>query len=253
MTKNILLIFLTAFLLSSCVTSKRLNYLQKPGVTIPSYGKVPAIDDYKLQVSDQVYIKISTLNEDSKNLFSGGIADNNAGSSMSDLYAYKIYADSCIDFPFVGRIKLAGITTRDAKDIIRNKLVSMIPDCDIDVKLVNSYFTVIGDAGTGRYSIPKEKLNVFQVLAISGDLKPYSDRAKIHVLRPTPNGTQIKTFDVRSKDIINSDFYYIRPNDVIYVQSYNGQFFKFESFSSVITTIATTMSFGYLVYHLSVR
>jgi polysaccharide export outer membrane protein len=129
----------------------------------------------------------------------------------------------------------------------------MIPDCDIDVKLVNSYFTVIGDAGTGRYSIPKEKLNVFQVLAISGDLKPYSDRAKIHVLRPTPNGTQIKTFDVRSKDIINSDFYYIRPNDVIYVQSYNGQFFKFESFSSVITTIATTMSFGYLVYHLSVR
>jgi len=99
-------------------------------------------------------------------------------------------------------------------------------------------------------NVTKEKLNVFQALAISGDLKPFADRAKIHVIRPTENGTQIKVFDVRSKDVINSEFYYIKPNDVIYVQAFRGQFFGFDNLGTVISTVSTTLSFGYLLYHL---
>ncbi|MDR3704679.1 MAG: polysaccharide biosynthesis/export family protein [Paludibacteraceae bacterium] len=257
MVKNLVKVFIVVLAVSSCVTPKRVNYLQTPGGGIPSYNQVNTVDDYKLEVGDQVYINVSTLNEDSKKLFSGSnsnFAESSASSSSSvDLNAYTIFSDGKIDFPFIGSIKIAGQTAREAKDSVLSKLKVIIPDCDVDLRLANSFFTVVGVAASGRFPITKEKLTVFQALAISGDLKSFSDRAKIHVLRPTENGTLVKSFDVRSKDIINSEYYYIRPNDVIYVQAFKGQFFGFETFSSVITTVSTTLSFGYLLYHLVLK
>ncbi|MBO5961151.1 MAG: hypothetical protein J6P99_04870, partial [Paludibacteraceae bacterium] len=61
-------------------------------------------------------------------------------------------------------------------------------------------------------------------------------------------GTEVKSFDIRSKEIINSEYYYVEPNDVIYIQTLNEQFFSMSSFASVLSTIATTLSFGIFVY-----
>jgi len=257
MVKNLVKVFIVVLTVSSCVTPKRVNYLQTPGGGIPSYNKMDSVGDYKLEVGDQVFINVSTLNEDSKKLFAGSnstFTESSASSSSSvDLNAYTIFSDGKIDFPFVGAIKVAGLTTREAKDSVLSKLQVLIPDCDVDLRLANSFFTIVGVSTSGRFPITKEKLTIFQALAISGDLKSFSDRAKIHVLRPTESGTQIKVFDVRSKDIINSEYYYIKPNDVIYVQAFKGQFFGFETFSSVITTVSSTLSFGYLLYQLVLK
>jgi polysaccharide export outer membrane protein len=257
MVKNLIKVFIVVLAVSSCVTPKRVNYLQTPGGGILSYNQVNTVDDYKLEVGDQVLINVSTLNEDSKKLFSAinsGFSESSGSlSSSTDLNAYTIFSDGKIDFPFIGSIKIVGLTAREAKDSVLSRLKVIIPDCDVDLRLANSYFTVVGVAASGRFPITKEKLTVFQALAISGDLKSFSDRAKIHVLRPTENGTLIKSFDVRSKDIINSEYYYIRPNDVIYVQAFKGQFFGFETFSSVITTVSSTLSFGYLLYQLVLK
>lgn len=258
MVKNLLSVFIVILIASSCVTSKRVNYLQNPGGSIPLYDSVK-VDEYKLQVGDQVYINISTLNEDSRKLFSGGGLNQTSSSSASSLISdnenssYTIFSDGNIDFPFAGSIKLAGLTTREAKDSVLSRLKVFVPDCDVEVRLANSYFTIVGIASSGRYPITKEKLNVFQALALAGDLKSFSDRAKIHILRPTEGGTQVKVFDVRSKNIINSEFYYVKPNDVIYVQAFKGQFFGFESVSSIITTISSTLSFGYLLYQIVLK
>lgn len=249
MTKYLLSILFILSLLTSCVTSKRVNLVQKPNLVIPAYPKDTVPVEYKLQVGDQVSILVNTLSEDTKRLFSGGI--QGGASSGTDMYSYTIYADSCVNFPFVGKIKLAGASTREAREIVTQKLIPVAPDCDADVRLVNSYFTIVGDAANGRFPIPKEKLNVFQVLAMSGGLNPISDRAHIRVLRPSSTGTIVRSFDIRSKDIIDSEFYYVQPNDVIYVQSFNGQFFRMESFSAVLSTIMTSLSFGYLIYNFS--
>lgn len=221
--------------------------MQNPNLIIPSYKKDTICEDYKLQVGDQVSIIVNTLSEDTKRLFSAGMQS----AASSDNGSYTIYSDSCINFPFVGNIKLAGYSTREARAVVKQELDSVAPNSDVDVRLVNAFFTVVGDGPNGRYPIPKEKINIVQVLATTGSLPSSADRAKIHVLRPTPNGTQIKTFDIRSKDIINSEFYYVKPNDVIYVRSFNGQFFKMESFSAVLSTIMTSLSFGYLIYNFS--
>jgi polysaccharide export outer membrane protein len=254
---NILFLFTLLLSLGSCATSKKANYLQEPGLGVKSYPKADSLflaQEYKLQVGDQLYIRIVSPNENASKVFRTGQIDALGDQEvMLELYTHTIYADSCIDYPYIGKIKLAGLTTREAKYKMTEKLLESIPECDVDVRLVNSYYTIIGDAGTGVYPIGREKLNIFQVLAMSGDLRTFSDRKRIHILRPTANGTEIKTFDVRSKDIINSEYYYVRPNDVIYVQSFHGQFWGISSFSVALTTVTSTLSFGVLIYNLCTR
>jgi len=255
MIKKLVYTFILVLLFSSCVTTSKVNYLQDLGKKKSPSNTLNSLEEYKLRVGDMVYIKISTLDEDSKNLLSGGSQSSGgpqsvSNNSSSDIYSYTIYSDGSIEFPFIGAIKLAGLTTREAKDSVRTKLKTMVPDCDIDVKLVNASFTIIGASGTGKYDITKERLNIFQALALSGDLKPFSDRARIHILRRDIGGkTQIKVFDVRNKDIINSEFYYIQPNDIIYVQSFSGQFFGEETFSNIVSSVASTFSLSYLLYY----
>ena len=234
--------------LSSCVTSRKTNYLQSPKAGVKSYEQLDSTllkQEYRLQVGDQVYISIASPNEEASKIFSSS-ATNIMGNAevVSEMFSYTIYADSCIDFPFVGTIKLAGLTTREAKLMMTEKLQEYVPECDVDLRLTNSYFTFIGQAGTGKYPIARERLTIYQALAISGDLKPFSDRKKVR---------EVRTFDLRSKDIINSEFYYIRPNDIIYVPSFNGQFFGITSFTSLLSTITSTLSFGVLIYTLSTK
>jgi polysaccharide export outer membrane protein len=236
-------------LLASCVSSRQTNYLQNISSSDSLYRKIDSVPDYTLQIGDRVFVRISTLNKESSKLFgSDQSITPNSIYGNNELYSYTIAKDGCIDFPFVGAIRLQGLTAREAKDAIQHALRPFIPDCDVDVRLTNGFFSVIGVAGSGRYPIGEERLNVFQALAISGDLKPFSDRKKIFLLRSSSDGTRIESFDVRRKDIIGSEFYYIRPNDVIYVQAIRGQFFGIESFSSLLTTISSSLSFGYLIY-----
>jgi len=81
----------------------------------------------------------------------------------------------------------------------------------------------------------------------------YDDRSKVRVLRETANGVQIKTFDLRSADLIRSEFFYIEPNDVIYIQPLNEQFFRISNLPSLITTVVSTFSFGVLIYDSAKR
>ena len=96
--------------------------------------------------------------------------------------------------------------------------------------------------------MPREKINIFQALAMAGDVGMYGDRSRIRILRETDNGTIIKSFDVRSADIIHSEYFYIEPNDVIYIQTLNEQFFSITNLPSLFSTVISTFSFGVLIY-----
>lgn len=248
MTHKLLYAVLSIIVLSSCVTTRRINYLQEKVGEIPDSLLVDTLPDYTLRVGDKLAVNLITLDEESKSFFMSG--SSSSENMTADLFSYSILPDGNIQLPFVGKIYMLGLTTRQAKDTLEKHFKSIIPDCEVEVTLVNAYFTIIGMAGTGKFELRKEKMNIFQALATSGNLQPFSDRTKIHLLRQDENGkTQIKTFDVRNKKLINSEFYYLKPNDILYVQGFNGQFFGVESFSSIFSTVSSTLSLGYLIYH----
>ncbi len=247
--RSFVIFIFSVFILGSCVTTKKVRYLQEPGNTIPDYESMQTPGDYKVQVLDELYIRITTLDKDMTELFnltSGGITNTLASTSSPGYNSYTVNEQGAITFPYIGDIYVAGQTTREIKKIVSDTLSFMLNELSVDVKLMNSFFSVVGDAKNGRYPITKERLNIFQALALSGDLQDFSDRAHIKIIRQTDKGAAVYTFDVRSKDIIDSEFYYIQPNDVIYVQSFNGQYLGLNSFTTLFSIISSVVSLTYI-------
>jgi polysaccharide export outer membrane protein len=93
----------------------------------------------------------------------------------------------------------------------------------------------------GKYPIYKERLNIFQALAMAGDLKDFSDRQRIRLIRQTSKGNIVKEFNITDRSIMTSEYFYIMPNDVIYAIPLKGKFFQLNAFPySVILSSITT-------------
>ena len=255
-------------LMASCVTSKRVNLMQTPGKNgIPQYADTVSYEDYELRIGDRLYIYVYSVDERVDKMFnssSGTIGmqmmqGGGGGGGSYDLYTYLVQEDGCIDFPMVGRVPVRGMTTREVKRVLEDELSSFIKSygdyqmMSVEVKIVRRSFSVISDGGSGTFNIQKEKVTIFEALAMAGDIGDFGDRSKVRIVREKEGLTLVKEFDVRSEDIINSEFYYIEPNDVIYIQRIKGQSFGINSVTTTISVVATTLAFGGFVYGLVVR
>jgi polysaccharide export outer membrane protein len=249
MLKKILFFLTVSAVLSSCVTSKKLNYLQES--SSPYFREAITPEDYKMQIFDELYIQVITLDETSSQLFNLG----NSVQGATESSTYTIFEDGNIDFPFVGQISVVDKTAREIESIVKTSLTGYIKgDYDVLVRLGNSSFSVIGPGGSiGKYDIVKEKLNIFQALALAGDLGDYADRARLKILRQTPEGTQLREFNVKTRDIMKTEFFYVQPNDIIYVEMFRGQFFQIGSLTSAVALVTSAAATVYSIVRLAER
>lgn len=245
-------------LLSSCVFSKKINYLQE-NKNLPEYSDTLKFEDYKLQRGDYLYVKVSSIDPEAAEMFNGfsnqyggGMYGNylNSDNSTSRLYMYLVDEDDCIEYPYVGKIKVVDLTLRDVKLLLEDALKEMLTGYSVDVRLANRSFSIMGEAGSGKYTITREKMTIFEALAMSGDLAMYANRSKIQIIRQTSKGTVVKTFDIRTRSIIDSEFYYIQPNDVIYVPFTDEKVMGANHVTSVLSITMTTISFGLFIYSI---
>ena len=263
-----LLIVLLPLLLASCVTSRKVNLMQEAGKNkIPSYTDTLSYEDYQVRVGDRLYVYVYSIDERVSQMFNSSGNGINAsqmrqGSSGGsyDLYTYLVLEDGTIDYPMVGKVMVRGKTTREIKLLLEKELAGYIASSyteyqmvSVEVNIVRRSFSVISDRGSGTFNIQKEKVTIFEALAMAGDIGDFGDRSKVRIIRESEGATKVKVFDVRSEDIINSEFYYIEPNDVIYIQRIKGQSFGINSVTTTISVAATTLAFGGFVYGLIVR
>ncbi len=242
------------FVFSSCITSRKINYLQKPDFMIPSYKDTTTYEDYLLKPGDRLYVKIYSTDEKTNMLFNGSeqtsmiVLSTGGQSSMMDLYTYLVLNDGNVIFPMLGKVHLEGLTVRDATSKLEKEIAPYYKFSTVEMKIIARYFSVIGGGRAGYFPIPREKINIFQALALAGNIDVYGDRSRLRIIRETVNGTEIKMFDVRSKDIIHSEFFYVEPNDVIYIQSVDEQFYSVTNLTSLFGTILSTISLGTIVF-----
>ena len=261
-------ILILPLLLASCVTSKKVNLLQEAGKKgIPSYADTLSYEDYRVRTGDRLYVYVYSIDERVSSMFnasgngvsSSQIRQGNNMNGSYDLYTYLVYDDGTIDYPMVGRLEVRGKTTREIKNDLEHRLMEYVQDqvdyklLSVEVNIVRRSFSVISDHGSGTFSIEKEKVTIFEALAMAGDIGDFGDRSKVRIVREIEGQTQVKVFDVRSEDIVNSEFYYIEPNDVIYIQRIKGQSFGVNSVATTISVAATTLAFGGFIYGLVVR
>lgn len=263
--KILFIVSIVALALSSCVTARKVNYMQEPDRYIPSYADTLAFEDYELRIGDRLYVYVYSLDETIMKMYNAGGTNASQmrqqmgnGSTMYgsyDLYTYLIDEEGNIDFPTIGKQYVQGKTTREVKKQLEQELATLLQELpgyntvSVEVNIVNRSFSVIG-AQSGRYPINKEKMTIFEALAMVGDLGEFNSRKEIKLVREKNGVTTIKTFDARSKDIVNSEYYYIEPNDIIYIRQIPGYSFGINHVTTVIGVTAATISFGVFVYSI---
>ena len=261
--KYILFLALVGFVLASCVTARKVNYMQEPDKQIPSYADTLSFEEYELRIGDRLYVYVYSTNEEVMKMYNAGgssssqmrqqMSQGGGGYGSYDLYTYLIDEEGNIDFPSIGKVHVKGNTLREVKHKLEDELSTLIKEMpgystvSVEVNIVNRSFSIIG-AQSGRYMINKEKMTIFEALAMAGDLKEFNSRKEVKLVREKNGVTTIKTFDVRSKDIVNSEYYYIEPNDIIYIRQIPGYSFGINHVTTVIGVTAATISFGVFIY-----
>jgi len=224
-----------------------MTYLQDSD-KLPQYPKVP-YTYYRIQKNDQLVIRLLSLNEEATAIFN---MQSTSGTSATG-YTYRVYDDGTIDIPFVDNIPVAGLTIREASKVIEARLKDFVPDAMVKVALANDNFYILGLSGAkGAFPLYKEKLNIFQALALTGNVATNADRKRVRLIRPNADGGRpiVKEFDLRTISIIDSEYYYVQPNDVLYLGPIKGDFWKIENYSSAVGTLSTSLNFLVTVLNL---
>lgn len=225
-----------ALFFSSCYTYRKTGLLQEHNRSLPVYAKED-YQDYRINVNDELLFRLITSDQTISKL----ILDNQTGYSQN-IISYRVFSDGTIDLPFVKRIPVSGMTLSEATRIVENRFRQIIPDASIKLTIANKTFTVIGQAGTGVYNISRDRLTVFQALSMSGDINSEGDFGHVRIIRETPEGIKVLEFDIRPASIIDSRYYYVYPNDIIYVQMSPSSFYKVKNYGAFIGLLSSSLS-----------
>ena len=211
--------------LVSCVPKKKMVFLQSETNNIDSVFFYER-EVYKLQISDIVDVKIISLDEQVNEIFN---SNANASSSqvaqvanLGDLYyvtGYSINDSGNIYLPIIGEVNIVGLSLEEVKVAISQKAERYFSKYYLSVKIGGVRFSAIGEfARPGKYTILQNQATIFEAIALAGDLLMVASRSDVKLIRQYPGGTKIHTLNLLDKKLIHSPYYFIQPNDVIYVE-----------------------------------
>ena len=212
--------------------SKKIVYVQNAGSPV-SYADTTKskIPDPKLKVGDLLVITVNANTPEAALPFnlplvpSQGLTsyDPSSGSSGGiGLQNYLIDTNGEITFPIIGKIKAVGMTKTVLSDYIKDKIHPFYikEDPIISIRYANYKVSVLGEVvRPSVYVIQNEKINIFEAIALAGDLTIYGQRGYVLLIRENDNGKrETLRFDLRDERLINSAYYYLQQNDVLYIQ-----------------------------------
>lgn len=232
-----------SFSLNSCYTQKDKSLMQA-NKSLPQYEKAD-YEHYTIEVNDELIFRVVSTDEEFIRLIEAG------GASQQQAISYRVYPDGTIDLPFIDSIKVAGKTVQQAATQIQSRFRQLVFDAEVRLAIANKSYTVIGEAGRGIFPVYKDKLTIYQALAQSGEIALSGDRKHIKIIREIDGKPEIMEFDIRPNSVIKSKYYYIYPNDIIYVQKDPASFYKTNNYGSLIGLITSSISLFTTVYYLT--
>lgn len=234
-----LLISLTILVTAvSCVTNRQAVYVQ-PGKDLKNNFDVIPKTPRTIQPDDELYIRINSEDIGS-NIFR---LSENSYVSMSDitLVTYLVNEKGYIRLPPLGNLYLKGLTLDEASSVIEKALIGMIATPSVTIKFVNKTVTVLGEVRVpGRYTFYDQRITIFQALGYAGDITTYGNRKKVMLVREKDNKVTRVYLDLTNEDLFNSAYYYVNPDDVIYVEPLKRRHWGIETFPFTLILSATS-------------
>ncbi len=246
--KKSAMLFAASFLLFSCVPQEKLKFVQDETTTQlkSAYNHVRPIK--RIQPFDNLYIKVLSIDAETARIFSNETALNGPGFDIN-LISYTVNENGKIDFPFVGEINVNNKTLKEAKEIIEKELSQYLSNTSIQIKFVNSNITVLGEVrAQGEFPYFKEQINIFQALGFAGGVTDFGDKSKVTLIREYGDQIKYHSIDLTDKKVIETEYFYLQPNDIVIVEPINTKFrnlrtFTYSTFLASITTLVTILYF----------
>ncbi len=253
-----LVILMFTIIFTSCVSQKNVEYLRD---TSSQHEDVRSfydanISDYKLKPSDELFIQIRSLDDPSTNIFQQlGIQQNGYGSGTiqpygASLMSYLVDNEGNVQLPVLGNIHVENKSIPEVSNILQDSLNHILSKPTVTVKLVNRFVSVLGEVRSpGHFSYSQEKLTIFDALGLAGDILDYGNRKDV-ILARNEDGKNLRIkIDLTSANLLASEYYYLRPNDMIYVKPMHKKFWGMRQFPfSILLSSVSTAVLLYTVF-----
>jgi polysaccharide export outer membrane protein len=217
-TLQLSLLILGLVTITSCASREDIVYFQGTPTEMEAVNYSP-----KLQPDDQLVITVSAMDFEATKPFNLTNYYYNSQDPERRL-TYLIDENGEIDYPILGKLKLGGMTRSEAIDFMKEQLKEYIINPGVNIEIVNFKITVLGEVTKpGTFTMDDERVTVLEALGLAGDLTINGVRKNVMVIRETPEKKEFYHLDLTSGDIVNSPVYYLKQNDVVYVEPNKAQ------------------------------
>ncbi|MEX0287523.1 MAG: polysaccharide biosynthesis/export family protein [Flavobacteriaceae bacterium] len=240
-------VILMVFLLSSCYTSRRVNYLQSDRQRMAmELHRTP----YLVQPHDILDIKVKSRDQEQNALFNTTSNDNvrlQANPASNFLTGYPIDPEGKVKIAIVGELKVSNMTVEEIRDLVQSEIDKYLVDALVSVKLVSFKVSVLGDVKSpGTNYVFNTQSNIFEALSAAGDLNLSARRKDVKLIRQKGDESIVINLDLRDPSIITSPYYFLHPNDVIYVEPSKQNLVR--NNLGIFTVLLSAISTGILVF-----
>ncbi|MFT3886359.1 MAG: polysaccharide biosynthesis/export family protein [Flavobacteriales bacterium] len=220
LTKTLFALVMLATL-AGCVGRRNINYLQDGSLSNTSKLFTNRKFEYRIQVNDVLSIRVLGLDDANARFFNVESTTNGTiGVTEATLYVNGFSVDKSgnVQLPTVGRIKVQGLTVGEAQELVQKKINDYFTNATVILKLVSFRVSVLGEVERpGAYFVSNNQITLLEALALAGGPKEYGDKRHVTLMRQSDQGTQALYLDLGKTDVLSSEYYYLLPNDVVYV------------------------------------
>jgi polysaccharide export outer membrane protein len=261
------------WLLSSCSAPRKTIYFNQASssidTSIPNQALAP-VPESRVLPDDILAINVTTISDldpraQGKLFNDGGTpfiiapmtgGGSSGGGAVGQANGYLVDADGFISFPVIGKIKVTGYTTKELKGIMAAKLKDYIKDPVVEVRIINYKITIFGEVSRpGTIIAPNQRISILEAIATAGDIPVTGRKDNVLVVRETNGQREYARLNLNSRDVFNSPFFYLRQNDVVYVEANRVRRQESNDFLRIylptITTLLTAVVSLYTVIRLT--
>jgi len=238
-----IVLYLIVFILSSCISQRKIAYFQED-FDNDSIGRVIAdVYESKIQPGDILTITISSLNSlntESSAIFNPTTVKNNVQVPES----YLVNSLGMIELPVLGEFKASEITISELKTLLKLKLERYLSEPSVRIRFDNFRITVLGEVlRPSVYTIPNEHITLPEAIGLAGDLTIFGKRVNATIIRDENGKRVFAKVDLTSRDFFDSPYYYLRPNDIVYIEPSRGKTALTDKIYVVLPIILSSLSF----------
>ena len=244
---------------SSCTSTKKVIYLNDLSAADSAVLKVAQNTfETPIQKNDQLWITVGGSNpldlavlNSASGYVSGGIGGGGGATGGGTSLGYLVEGDGTIKIPYFGKIHAEGLSRLELENLLTEKFKEYTKNPVVNVRFLNYNFTVIGEVNRpGRYNMATERTTILEAVSLAGDISFLGKSYNVMVIREENGKRTFAKVNLLSKEIFKSPFFYIKTNDVIYVEPVKAKFISRLGIPQYLSLIAVGLSLFLTIINL---